>query len=147
MLLDTCAPPIFPFCGRAERERERERLARGVARVSSGHLFNWEPTWPPELTPASDRPICTITSSWKCVPCHVHVGFSSSDLDSPVAHPSRKSRGDHQPTMMDRVCLRFMRPSNFFSKEKTFWEGKYRKKKNRNSKVFRQNFERSLPEE
>lgn len=28
-------------------------MARGVARVSSGHLFNWEPTWPPELTPAS----------------------------------------------------------------------------------------------
>lgn len=76
-----------PFCGRAEGEREGEgrSLARGVARVSSGHLFNWEPTWPPELTPASDRPICTITSSWKCVPCHVHLGFSSCDLDSLAA--------------------------------------------------------------
>ena len=111
----------FPFCGwtkndrpsarERERERERERdvasLARGVARVSSGHLFNWEPTWPLELTPAFDRPICTITSLRKCVACHVRSVFRPVTL-IPSLHIQRRRVAPHSVDCV-RVCVRSMR--------------------------------------
>lgn len=90
MPLDTCAQPKSPSYDRTEKnsggetERREPPMPRGVARVPTRHLFNWEPTWPPLHSTTPSAPPHPRENARQLARASA---FSPCDLDIFLPHP------------------------------------------------------------